>query len=111
MGLAQVAYINAHGTSTPYNDKFETLAIKRVFGLEQARKLHISSTKGESEQLSQSPPCRGGGSESSVVLAVACIRCDGPHPGCSRWPGGYRDRQGHRDQDPAPHHQLRDARP
>jgi 3-oxoacyl-[acyl-carrier-protein] synthase II len=28
----QVGYINAHGTSTPYNDKFETLAIKDTFG-------------------------------------------------------------------------------
>ena len=34
----QVGYINAHGTSTPYNDKFETLAIKDTFG-EHAYKL------------------------------------------------------------------------
>merc|ERR1719454_4483 len=39
-----VAYINAHGTSTAYNDKFETMAIKKVFG-EHASKLKISSTK------------------------------------------------------------------
>jgi 3-oxoacyl-[acyl-carrier-protein] synthase II len=39
-----VGYINAHGTSTPYNDKFETLAIKKVFG-EHAYKLAVSSTK------------------------------------------------------------------
>ncbi|OGW53708.1 MAG: beta-ketoacyl-[acyl-carrier-protein] synthase II [Nitrospirae bacterium RBG_13_43_8] len=39
-----VDYINAHGTSTAYNDKIETLAIKKIFG-EHARKLAISSTK------------------------------------------------------------------
>jgi hypothetical protein len=40
---SQVAYINAHGTSTPYNDRLETLAIKACFG-EHAYKLAISST-------------------------------------------------------------------
>merc|ERR1711871_1881393 len=41
---SDVAYINAHGTSTAYNDKFETMAIKKVFG-EHASRLAISSTK------------------------------------------------------------------
>lgn len=38
-------YINAHGTSTPLNDKTETKAIKQALGEEAARKAHISSTK------------------------------------------------------------------
>jgi 3-oxoacyl-[acyl-carrier-protein] synthase II len=44
LGLEQVHYINAHGTSTAVNDKVETLAIKTVFG-DQAYKIPVSSTK------------------------------------------------------------------
>jgi 3-oxoacyl-[acyl-carrier-protein] synthase II len=44
LGLTDIHYINAHGTSTDVNDKVETLAIKKVFG-EGAYKIPVSSTK------------------------------------------------------------------
>lgn len=44
IGPEEVGYVNAHGTSTPLNDKYESMAIEAVFG-EHARKLAISSTK------------------------------------------------------------------
>jgi 3-oxoacyl-[acyl-carrier-protein] synthase II len=80
----QVDYINAHGTSTPYNDKLETLAIKRVFG-EHASKLAISSTKSMTGHLLGA----AGGLEAGItVLAIRhqvippTINYETPDPEC-----------------------------
>jgi 3-oxoacyl-[acyl-carrier-protein] synthase II len=63
----QVQYINAHGTSTPYNDKLETMAIKRVFG-EHTKKLAVSSTKSMTGHL------LGGAGGLEAGIAVLALR-------------------------------------
>lgn len=80
----QVDYINAHGTSTPFNDKLETLAIKTVFG-EHARKMPVSSTKSMTGHLLGG----AGGLEAGIVTLILrdqiippTINYENPDPDC-----------------------------
>jgi 3-oxoacyl-[acyl-carrier-protein] synthase II len=80
----QVGYINAHGTSTPFNDRIETKAIKRIFG-EHAQKIMVSSTKSMTGHLLGA----AGGLEGGIsALAVyhqqipPTINYESPDPEC-----------------------------
>jgi 3-oxoacyl-[acyl-carrier-protein] synthase II len=70
---ADIAYINAHGTSTELNDKLETIAIKKVFG-EHAFQLNVSSTKSMTGHLLGA----SGGVE--LVATVLTMRDNKIHP-------------------------------
>lgn len=79
-----IDYINAHGTSTDLNDKFETAAIKTIFG-EDAYKVAISSTKSMTGHL-----LGAAGAIEAVILALVCqknvipptINYKTPDPNC-----------------------------
>lgn len=80
----EVDYVNAHGTSTPPNDRIETLALKTVFG-EHAYEMGVSSTKGSTGHL-----LGGAGGVEAGFLALAIhdgimpptINYDNPDPDC-----------------------------
>ena len=80
----RVDYINAHGTSTPFNDRIETLAIKRCFGA-HARDLAISSTKSMTGHLLGA----AGGLEAGIValtlreqMLPPTVNLENPDPDC-----------------------------
>ena len=84
MSPEQIGYINAHGTSTPYNDANETKAIKSVFG-DHARKVAVSSTKSMMGHMLGA----AGGAEAVIgALALArgilppTINYENPDPEC-----------------------------
>lgn len=84
LNASDVGYVNAHGTSTPFNDKAETDAIKAVFG-DHAKKLMVSSTKSMTGHLLGG----AGGVESVIsILALAhgvlppTINYEEPDPEC-----------------------------
>ena len=80
----KVDYINAHGTSTPLNDKYETIAMKRMYG-DHAYKLAISSTKSMTGHLLGAA---GGIEAAFTVLAIKdgvvppTININDPDPDC-----------------------------
>jgi 3-oxoacyl-[acyl-carrier-protein] synthase II len=84
MNPEDISYINAHGTSTPMNDKFETAAIKTVFGA-QAKKTPVSSTKSMTGHL-----LGAAGSVEMIICAMAMqdnivpptINYEHPDPDC-----------------------------
>ena len=84
LAASDVGYINAHGTSTQYNDRFETLAIKRVFG-DHARRVAVSSTKSMTGHLLGAA---GGIEAIATVLALhrgvlpPTINYETPDPEC-----------------------------
>ena len=80
-----VAYVNAHGTSTPYNDRSETVALKNVFGAYAKNGLCVSSTKSMTGHLL--------GAAGAIEAAAVCktieenvvaptINLDTPDPDC-----------------------------
>jgi 3-oxoacyl-[acyl-carrier-protein] synthase II len=80
----EVNYINAHGTSTPFNDRAETMAIKKVFG-DHAKKLVVSSTKSMTGHLLGA----AGGLEGAILalaihnqMAPPTINLDYPDAEC-----------------------------